>query len=153
MCCISLYARIYITTLWYIGDVTVWKHFLHYWPFVRGMRWSPVHSRHKDPVTRPLIFFWNVTYRNCWINSRVPVVCRRHEVNDVIDLVHGRGLAWFAAVAGPFFPHNRASQSWDATCIPFKMATGTTYLWFFIQLRHITGANFYGASALPHLQP
>ena len=28
-------------------DVIKWKHFPHYWPFVRGIHWSPVNSPHK----------------------------------------------------------------------------------------------------------
>ena len=29
-------------------DAIKWKHFLHYWPFVRGIHRSPVNSPHKD---------------------------------------------------------------------------------------------------------
>ena len=29
------------------NDVIKWKHFLRYWPFVRGIHWSPVNSTHK----------------------------------------------------------------------------------------------------------
>ena len=28
-------------------DVIKWKHFPRYWPFVRGIHWSPVNSPHK----------------------------------------------------------------------------------------------------------
>ena len=30
-----------------LDDVIKWKHFLRYWPFVRGIRRSPVNSHHK----------------------------------------------------------------------------------------------------------
>ena len=31
-------------------DVMTGKHFLHYWPFVRRIHWSPVDSPHKWPI-------------------------------------------------------------------------------------------------------
>ena len=31
-------------------DVMAWKHFLRYWPFVRGIQRSPVNFPHKGPV-------------------------------------------------------------------------------------------------------
>ena len=31
-------------------DVMTWKWSLHYWPFVRGIRWSSVDFPHKGPV-------------------------------------------------------------------------------------------------------
>ena len=33
------------------GDVMAWKRFPHYWPFVRGIHWSPMDSPHTGPVT------------------------------------------------------------------------------------------------------
>ena len=41
-------------------DVIKWKHFLRYWPFVRGIHWSPVSSPHKGQSHRALMFslFW-----------------------------------------------------------------------------------------------
>ena len=32
------------------GYVMTWEHFQHYFPFVRGTHWSPVHSHHKGSV-------------------------------------------------------------------------------------------------------
>ena len=32
-------------------DVIKWKHFLRYWPFVRGNHRSPVNSPYKRPMT------------------------------------------------------------------------------------------------------
>ena len=37
-------------------DVVKWKHFLHYWSFVRGIHWSPVNSPHKGQWRQPLMF-------------------------------------------------------------------------------------------------
>ena len=33
-------------------DVIKWKHFPRYWPFVRGIHWSPVNSPHKGQRRR-----------------------------------------------------------------------------------------------------
>ena len=40
-------------------DVTKWKHFPRYWPFVRGIHQSPVNSPHK-PVTRSFDVFFDL---------------------------------------------------------------------------------------------
>ena len=37
-------------------DVFKWKHFPHYWPFVRGIHRSPVNSPHKGQWRRVLMF-------------------------------------------------------------------------------------------------
>ena len=37
-------------------DVTKWKHFPRYWPFVRGIHRSPVNSPHKGQWRRALMF-------------------------------------------------------------------------------------------------
>ena len=42
-------------------DVIKWKHFLHHWPFVRGIHWPPVNSPHKRPVTRSLDVFFDLS--------------------------------------------------------------------------------------------
>ena len=42
--------------MYYHDDVIKWKHFPHYWPFVRGIHWSPVNSPHKDQWRGALMF-------------------------------------------------------------------------------------------------
>ena len=39
-------------------DVTKWKHFPRYWPFVRGIHQSPVNSPHKGQWHGALMFSW-----------------------------------------------------------------------------------------------
>ena len=39
-------------------DVIKWKHFLRYWPFVRGIHRSPVNSPHKGQWRGALMFFF-----------------------------------------------------------------------------------------------
>ena len=51
-------------------DVTKWKHFPRYWPFVRGTHRSPVNSSHKGQWHRALIFSLLCVWRNGWVNNR-----------------------------------------------------------------------------------
>ena len=39
-------------------DVMIWKDFLHYWPFVRGIYWSSMNSPNKWPVTQSFDVFF-----------------------------------------------------------------------------------------------
>ena len=51
-------------------DVIQWKHFLRYWPFVRGIHRSPVNSLHKGQWRGALVFSLICTWINDWVNSR-----------------------------------------------------------------------------------
>ena len=42
-------------------DVIKWKPFPRYWPFVRGIHWSPVNSPHKGQWRGALIFLWSAS--------------------------------------------------------------------------------------------
>ena len=41
------------------NDVIKWKHFPRYWPFVRGIHWSPVNSPHKGLWRGALVLFYD----------------------------------------------------------------------------------------------
>ena len=56
-------------------DVSKWKHFPHYWPFVRGILWSPVNSPHKGQLRGALMFSFNCVWINGWVNN--------HEAGDL----------------------------------------------------------------------
>ena len=58
-----------MTLMWWChhDDVMKWKHFLRYWPFVRGIHWSPVNSPHKGRWRGALMF----SLIRAWINGRV----------------------------------------------------------------------------------
>ena len=58
-------------------DVIKWKHFLRYWPFVRGIHryWSPVNSLHKGQCRRALMFSMICVWINSWVNN--------HEARDL----------------------------------------------------------------------
>ena len=44
-----------------LDDVIKWKHFPRYWPFVRGIRRSPVNSPLKGQWRGAVIFLWSAT--------------------------------------------------------------------------------------------
>ena len=51
------------------NDVIKWKHFTHYWPFVRGIHRWPVNSQHKWPVTRNFDVFFDVRLDR-WLSNQ-----------------------------------------------------------------------------------
>ena len=61
-------------------DVIKWKHFPRYWPFVRGIHWSPVNSPHKGQWRRALMFSLICAWINGWENNREAGDLRRHRV-------------------------------------------------------------------------
>ena len=66
-------------------DVIKWKHFPHYWPFVRGIHRSPVNSPHKGHWRGALMFSLICTWINHWVNNREADDLRRYRVHhDVI---------------------------------------------------------------------
>ena len=50
-------------------DVIKWKNFTCYWPFVRGIHWSPVNSPHKGQWSRALMFSLICAWMNAWVNN------------------------------------------------------------------------------------
>ena len=50
-------------------DVIKWKHFLRYWPFVRGIHQSPVNSPHKGQWLWALMFSLICVWINGWVNN------------------------------------------------------------------------------------
>ena len=59
-------------------DVTKWKHFSGYWPFVRGSHRWPVNSPHKGQWRRALMFSLICAWINGWVNNRKAGDLRRH---------------------------------------------------------------------------
>ena len=59
-------------------DVTKWKHFPCYWPFVRGIHRSPVNSPHKGQWRGALMFSLICARINGWVNNREAGDLRRH---------------------------------------------------------------------------
>ena len=66
-------------------DVSKWKHFPRYWPFVRGIQRSPVNSPHKDQ--------WRVAFFFCvwikgWVNNREAGDLRRYRAHYEVTVVY-----------------------------------------------------------------
>ena len=55
-------------------DVIRWKHFLHYWPIVRGIHRSPHNGQWRDALMLSLICAWT----NGWVDNRDAGDLRRH---------------------------------------------------------------------------
>ena len=62
----------------YYDDFTKWKHFLHYWPFVRGNNRSPVDSPHKGQWRGALMLSLICPWTNGGVNNRGAGDLRRH---------------------------------------------------------------------------
>ena len=66
-------------------DVIKWKHFAHYWIFVRGIHRSPVNSPHKGQWRGALMFSLICAWLNGWVSNREAGDLRRHRAHyDVI---------------------------------------------------------------------
>ena len=66
-------------------DVIKWKHFLHYWPFVRGIHRSPVNSPHKGQWRGALMFSLISVWIDGWVTNDEAGDLRRHRAHyDVI---------------------------------------------------------------------
>ena len=68
-------------------DVIKWKHFPRYWPFVRGIHWSPVNSPHKGQWRGALMFSLICVWINSWINSRQAGDLRRYPAHYDVTLM------------------------------------------------------------------
>ena len=79
--------EIYVTH----DDVTKWKLFPRYWPFVRGFHRWPVNSPHKGQWGGALMFSLIGAWINRWINSREAGDLRRHRHCDVTLMLSGPG--------------------------------------------------------------
>ena len=65
----------------YHDDVIKWKHFLRYWPFVRGIHRSPLNSPHKGQWHGALMFSLICARINGWVNNREAGDLRRHQAH------------------------------------------------------------------------
>ena len=77
-----------------VNVIIKWKHFPRYWPFVRGIHWSPVNSRTKASDAELLYFLWSAHWTNGWANNREAGDLWRHRAYyDVIVM-----LSWVAVL-------------------------------------------------------
>ena len=68
-------------------DVTKWKHFPRYWPFVRGIHRSPVTSPHEGEWHGALVFCLIYIWTNGWANTRDAADLRRHRTHYDVNLM------------------------------------------------------------------
>ena len=61
----------------YHDGVVKWKHFLRYWPFVKGIHGSPVDYPHKGQWRWALMFSLICVWTNGWANNRDASYLRR----------------------------------------------------------------------------
>ena len=78
-CCVVVIAFFHVDSCDTFHDnVIKWKHFWCYWPFVRGIHWSPMVSPHKDQWRGALVFCLICAWTNGWTNNRDAGDLRRH---------------------------------------------------------------------------
>ena len=81
-------------------DFIKWKHFPHYWPFVRGIHRSPVNSPRKCQWRGALMFCLICASIKDWINNGETGDLRRHRAHyDVIV------MGWISFIATLHWPH------------------------------------------------
>ena len=90
-------------------DVIKWKHFLRYWPFVRGSHRSPVNSPHKGQWHGVLMFSLICARTNGWANNRGASDLKRHRVHHDVTVMSKMQRAWCQAVQGE---RGRGYQKW-----------------------------------------
>ena len=93
-------------------DVITWKHFLHYWPFVRGIHRWPVDSPHKGQWHGALIFSLICTWTNGWASNQDASDYKCHRAHyDVAVMLHEAMMAQFINTHTHRYMHHRASMS------------------------------------------
>ena len=68
-------------------DVIKWKHFPHYWPFVRRIHRSTVNSPHKGQWRGAWVFPLICAWINVWANNREAGDLRRHRAHYEVTVM------------------------------------------------------------------
>ena len=90
-------------------DVIKWRRFPRYWPFVRGIHWSPVNSPHKGQWRGALMFLWSAPWINGWVNNRETGDLRRHCAHYDVTVMNASGVArWDMVENDRSCTHNKA---------------------------------------------
>ena len=63
-----------VTRFWQHVDVTNWKHFPRYWPFVRGIHRSPVNPPTKASDAELWCFLWSTPEQTIEQTIETPVI-------------------------------------------------------------------------------
>ena len=116
---------VYISCQHSHDDIIKWKHFLRYWPFVRGIHRSPVNSLHKGQRRGALTFSLICVWINGWENNREAGDLRRHRAHyDVIVMIGS--LDWPTTIhvlhKAPHRCHMTViSSHWQLNCLLTKL--------------------------------
>ena len=86
-------------------DVTKWKHFPRYCPFVRGIHRSPVNSPHKDQWRGALVFSLICVWINGWVHNRKAGDLRCYRAHFDVTVMELDLLIWclFIYIGGIVF--------------------------------------------------
>ena len=134
-----------ITISFVHDDFIKWKHFPRYWPFVRGIHWSPVNSPHKGQWRGALMFSLIFTRINGWVNNRKAGDLRRnrahYDVSVMRDFENNCMYILHAIVSIDDTPWFNCSRGMSATnilsqfltqYIPQIMHLVHVFLWFVV---------------------
>ena len=73
-------------------DIIKWKYCPRYWPFVRGIRQSPVNTPHKGQWRGALMFFSICAWTNGWVNNRDAGDLRHHRAHYGVTVMRSNSL-------------------------------------------------------------
>ena len=73
-------------------DVIKWKHFPHYWPFVRGIHRSLVNYPHKGQWRVALMLSLIYAWINGWVNNRGAGDLRCHLPHYDVIVMYDKGI-------------------------------------------------------------
>ena len=97
-------------------DVIKWKHFSHYWSFVRGIHRSTVNSPHKGQWRRALMFSLIRVCINDWVNNHEAGDLRRHRGHYDVNVMESEACALSSVLALNVIFGNAISQKDDICC-------------------------------------
>ena len=93
-----------------LDDVIKWNHFPRYWPFERGIHWSPVNSPHKGQWLGALMFSLICSWINVWVNNREAGELRRHRAHYDVIVMQKWLLWWYRTDTPDFSEHSDTSK-------------------------------------------
>ena len=117
-------------------DVINWKHFPRYWPFVRGIHWSPMNSPHKGLLRGALMFSFICAWINDRVNNREAGDLRRHRAHyEVIVMDWHHWCHWWEVwwevkivCSGPWFNTKMSSYQYRKSHCGDKTILRPSYL-------------------------
>ena len=111
-------------------DIIKWKYFPRYWPFVRGIHWSPVNSPHKGQWRGALVFSLICTWINGSVNNREAGDLRRYRAHcDVIVMENFTSKRKGHPLTDPIWvPHWNSVETRSKSCLAHVWET-TSHAW------------------------